>query len=237
MRTIKINGKKYPYLGFHERRSILRSKGRFFVMFPAVRNDSDRIDPLPEIGPQEIHRITSVPPDITRRHAQEVRQMFEARRAHYSSAILEEHLRTNPHDAGISEQQFKDACKEILAQSLDDYRKDPLLRECIWLGHATTAQAEKVGYLDLAEQAVISSRFKRQGLTPEQSREEIRRLKYVALYDNPQRTKLYLYGLKEEPILNERPRSTRQKIRVRATPRKLEWHSEDYQMIYLRRGN
>jgi hypothetical protein len=117
-----------------------------------------------------------------------------------------------------------------MAESLRDFAKDELVREDLFLKYGTKKEAAKAGYLSFVEQALIKSQLLKQGMTDDQARRELKKLRFVALYDNPQKTELYLYDLVEEPIAQ--PDIGIRKRILRAELSSFDWQSENYRVIH-----
>jgi hypothetical protein len=200
MRTIKVDGKDYPYRGLvHAGKGIL-TEDRVFIMFPAVRWDGSPVEPLPLIGPREIHRVTARTPDLTQQHPEIVKEIFELRRRYHERITLEEHVKEYPSDGWFTEAEFETARARIMAESLGEFAQTERARHAVWTEHRTPELAERFGYIDFKDKLFLWQAFKDQGKHEDQAWAAISTLNHVAIYDDPSRTRIYLLDLKEEPI-------------------------------------
>jgi hypothetical protein len=232
MRTVKIDGKEYAYLGLSQDCSTINLKGRDFVMFPAVRSDGDQLE-LPQIGPYEIRQITTMPPDLTGQHHREIKEMFEERKEYYSNANYDEHLKHLSRDAWISKDEFEDERQRVLTETFSQFSKSKPVREAIWLKYYDPEKAEEIGLLSTEVRVSLQLKFMQQGMTARVAWEQLDFLKWVALYDDPAKTKIYLYDLKPKITANwalEQGGAGKSNIRVRQggkkRGRKVEYNSK-----------
>lgn len=202
MRIIKIDGKKYIYEGLiHDGRAI-KAGGRIFVMFPAARLDGRPLEPLPLIGPCELRRVTTEVPDLTNDHPDTVKKIFEQRRAYYENITRDAHLEQYPNDGWITAEQFKSGRARIIEESLEEFARSEEAKEAVWLAHGTDEMAERFGYMNISERALLSCAFRQRSMGEDAAWSEVRKVKWRAHYADPDETVLFLYDLKEEPDPN-----------------------------------
>ena len=174
------------------------------VMFPVVRYGGRPLEPMPSIAPKEIRRFSARPPDLTGRYPEVVKRLYDQRQQYQSSLTYEQFKRDSPPDADhIDEAQFEVANRTMLAESLEDFAKTSRARLGVWRERRTPKEAKRVGYQSGAigialEQWIRNSRH------PEMpSWGAVYDLKYVAIYPDRARTKIYLSDLIEQPIPDE----------------------------------
>ncbi len=69
----------------------------------------------------------------------------------------------------------------------------------VWAKHGTEETARKIGLLDDYARIILAQWLKDTGKSQDQAWCDLHRVKWVALYDDPAKTSLYLYDLIKEP--------------------------------------
>ena len=200
MKTIRVDGRDYPYGGLGDDRRCIKAGGRILVLFPAVREDGLPINPLPLVGPFEIRRVTAAAPDLAAEHPETVGELFAMRRAYHQGLTREEHVRKYPGDDWITEPEFEEARQRILAESLADFTRTERARSWVWQKHGNKELAQRFGLLSRMQKTLLQQRFRENGLGERAAWIHVYKVQYVALYDDPlQATRLFLYDVREEP--------------------------------------
>jgi len=198
-KTIRIAGTDYSYHGLTGGGKGIRAGGSIFWMFPAVRPDGCPVEPLPPIGPKEIRCVTTEVPDLTARHWKTLQEIYDERRNYHATITYEEHIKKYTNDTCIRAEEFEKARKIILGETLKQFSASSRAKKNVWHKCGTDKLAEQVGLLNFSERLCLVARFQELGFNAERAWGELARLKYVALYDDPDETHLYLYDLKDEP--------------------------------------
>lgn len=202
MRTIKIDGEEEPYNGLTDDHKGIKSAGHIFYMFPAARGTGGTslpIEPMPLIGPREIWRVTTEYPDLTAEHPETVKESYQKRQSYHRGITYEQWRKEWPEDAWISAEEFEQGRQKIVSQTFEEFAKTNRVREMVWREHGAEEMAEKIGLLDDYARIILAQWLKDAGRSEDQAWRDLHRVKWVALYDDPPKTRLYLFDLIEEP--------------------------------------
>jgi class 3 adenylate cyclase len=202
MRTIKIDGEEQPYDCLTEDRKGIKSAGRIFYMFPAARGTggvSSSIEPLPPIGPREISRVTVEYPDLTADYPETVKDFYQKRQDYHRDVSYEQWCKDCPQDSWMSREDFERGRQKLLSETLEEFAKTNRVKEMVWREHGTEEMAEKIGLLDDYARIILAQWLKDTGKSEDDAWRDLYRIKWVALYDDPPKTRIYLYDLIEEP--------------------------------------
>lgn len=194
-KTVRIDGEDLPYEGLTEDGKGLVAAGVTYWMFPALRHGGGPLKPLPPVAPTEIRRITTEVPDLTAKHPETVRELFDRRREYHRTTRYKQHLIRYPSDAGITSDEFEEARQTILRQSQEEFAKTSRAREFVWARHGTSVRAREAGLLDDIAKGVLQSQFRAQGMEDRHAWQQVHRLRWLAIYNVPDRTMIYLFGL------------------------------------------
>ena len=199
--TFKFQGGELPFAGLTDDRKGIKSEGAIYWMFPAVKEGGGALDPgsLPPVGPVAILPITIRVPDLTLKYPDTVQSAYEERRHYYKGVTRNKHVKLHPHDGWMGAEQFQEGKNLVLNQTLEEYSVTWAAREAVWRKHRTKEMADAVGLLGFGPQQCLIQWFKNSGMSEEQAKLSLTRLRYVALYEDPDRTRLYLYDLIAQP--------------------------------------
>lgn len=202
MRTIRIDGEEKPYDGLTEDRRGIKSDGSIFWMFAAAGGSGGRslpIEPLPPIGPREIWRVTAEYPDLTADHPETVKAFYQKRQDYHRDVSYEQWRKDCPQDAWMSPEEFERGRQKLLSETFEEFAKTNRVKEMIWREHGTEAMAEKIGLLDDYARIILAQWLKETGKSEDDAWRDLYQVKWVALYGDPAKTRVYLYDLIEEP--------------------------------------
>ncbi len=199
--TFEYQGNPLPFNGLTEDRMGILSEGRILRMFPAVRLDGGGLDSasLPPVGPTTIRPVTIRIPELCATHTKTVAAIYKRRRNYHETITLEKHVKEFPADGEMRAGEFEGAKQAILNESLKNFSQTQRCIKAIWDKHGTNKMANAVGLLSFESQICLVQAFKNTGLSDAQSWLELARLKWVAIYNNPAKTRLYLYDVIEQP--------------------------------------
>jgi hypothetical protein len=146
-----------------------------------------------------IRRVTTHVPDLTAQYPEMVEELFDKRLDYHSKITQEEHIKQYPNDAWISPEQFEEARKRIVAETLEEFTRTRRAREYVWQKHGTPALAEAAGWMDRQAQLGLFSRFRAAGWSERQAWQQVYKVQWAADYADPSETVTYLYDVIEEP--------------------------------------
>jgi class 3 adenylate cyclase len=199
MRAITIDGKEQRYDGLTDDRRGIKSGGHMFLMFPAARSGGLPIDPMPPIGPREIRRVTTEYPDLTAEYPETVKTFYQKRQGYHRGVTYEQWCKEWPQSAWISAEEFERGRQKIVSQTLEEFAKTNRAKERVWNEHGTQEIGDRIGLLDDYERIILVQWLKNAGTSEAQAWRDLHRVKWVASYDDPAKTRIYLFDLIEEP--------------------------------------
>ena len=197
---INIYGKRRQYCGLsNDGREIILTRSKI-VMFPTVRYGGGTLDPLPSFAPAEIRLFRAQLPDLTSQFPRTVLAAFNTRRKYFADVTYANYHQSFPQVLELhTEAEFEQGRQLILSESLEDYTKSHRAHAEVWQKHGTPEHAAAVGYENSYLAGLLEHWLATTIHSTAIAKSQVQRLKAVAIYANPQRTRIYLSDFVESP--------------------------------------
>ena len=132
--------------------------------------------------------MTTAVPDLTAQYPETVKELYYLQRGYHENLTLENHLQKFPGDSWMTAEQFEEAKARILNQTFKDFSGSARARDHVWQRHGTPQLAEQVGLIDFSLRVLLHFRFKELGFAEDRSWNETSRLRWEAIYNDPDQT-------------------------------------------------